>query len=423
VENRQNMASDDLLDQATDALRRVLIPAGPPPELVARAVVAGLETPVVRRLVKTSASGLSRLVKMAIAATILAALAILATWLVIGGPSNLAFATVASVLEHLHSAAFDLNAVMTGQTTVTMTAKGFFLARSHQRIEGAGDGRRYGDMVIVADYETAKGIVLLPKQKTAVLVDSEKIKDQIPNPMTCIFETMRALVREGRSRSGKKVASLGAKQIDGQTVVGFRAHSSMGDMTLWADPRTAKPVRIELDMPAMRVHGVLSNFQYDIELDPALFSLEPPPGYSIQTMSVALPMEEGLIETLRAVAEQQDGLFPKKLGMNREVVTALQALAKSDIADIAASSDDSPEAVLATLPIEQKYLQGILFYMSLKPENDAHYIGGMKLGTPNQPIFWYRPGNAAMYRVIYADLSVKEMSAEAVKTLQSVQGK
>ena len=152
-----------------------------------------------------------------------------------------------------------------------MTAKGSFLAPSHQRIEGDEKAERYNDMVIIADYETAKGLVLLPKQKIAVVIDSEKIKDQINNPMTYMFETMRCLVREGRSRSGQQVAPIGGeREIDGQKVVGFLAHSSMGDMTLWANPQTAKPVRIELDMPAMKAHGVLSNFRYDVELDPSL---------------------------------------------------------------------------------------------------------------------------------------------------------
>ena len=134
-------------------------------------------------------------------------------------------------------------------------------------------------MVIIADYETAKGIVLLPTQKMAVVVDSEKIKEQINNPMACMFETMRCLVREGRSRTGKRSRRSARRKSTGRTVVGFFAHCSMGDMTLWADPRTARPVRIELDMPAMKAHGVLNNFRYDVQLDPSLFSLEPPPGY------------------------------------------------------------------------------------------------------------------------------------------------
>jgi outer membrane lipoprotein-sorting protein len=427
VDNRQDKAIEDLLDRATDALRRVAIPLGPPPEAVFRAVSAGLEVHAVPASVKKNprgTRGVGRLARIAVAAGILAALGILASWLAVGGSSNLAFAKVVNVLEHLHSATFDMNMEMAGQAKVTMTAKGFFLAPSHQRLEGANKAVRYGDMVIIADYESAKGIVLLPKQKIAVVIDSEKIKDQINNPMTCMFETMRCLVREGRSRLGQQVASIGTKEIDGQTVVGFTVQSSMGDMVLWADPQTAKPVRIDLNMPAMKARGALSNFRYDVGLDPSLFSLEPPPGYSTQTMSVAMPLEEGLIETLRAVAEQRDGMFPKKLGMNREVVSALESLAMPDIGEIASSGDETPEGILAALPIEEKYMQGILFYMSLKAENDAHYVGGgVKLGTPDRPIFWYKPTDAEDYRVIYADLSVKEMSAEEARALPTAGAK
>jgi outer membrane lipoprotein-sorting protein len=429
VEDRQNKSTDDLLERATEALRRVRIPEGPPPEAVARAIGAGQTSPVAPLPVFAGRGsgrtrGIGRLARIVAAAGILLALGILASWLAIGGSSNLAFAKVVDALASLRSATFDVNMHMTGQTRVTVAAKGFFLSPTHQRLEGVEKSARYGDMVIIADYETAKGIVLLPKQKIAVAVDSEKIKDQINNPMTCMFETMRCLVREGRNRLGEKGASIGKKEIDGHAVIGFLVRCSAGDMTLWADPQTARPVRIELNMPAMKAHGVLSNFRYNVGLNPALFSLEPPPGYSTQTMSVALPLEEGLIQTLRAVAEQRDGMFPKKLGLNREVMGALQTLARPEIDEIATSDDDTPEGVLAALPVEQKYLQGILFYLSLKPENDPHYVGrGAKLGTPDRPIFWYKPSGAECYRVIYADLSVREMTAAEVKKLPAGESK
>jgi outer membrane lipoprotein-sorting protein len=419
VEDRQNNAGGDLLDRATEAMRRIAVPAGPPPAVVARVLAAGLNVPGVPPSAEKHARTIGRIVRFAIAASILVAVVVTVTVFVIGGSSNIAFATVVNVLEHLHSATFDMTMQMTGESRVTMRAKGSFLAPSRQRIEGARKGDRFGDMIIVADYETAKGIVLLPAQRMAVIVDSEKIKDQINNPMTCMFETMRCLVREGRNRSGKAVTPLGRKEIDGQAVVGFQAHCSMGDMTLWADPRTARPVSIELSMPAMNVHGVLNNFHYDMPLDRSLFSLEPPPGYFTQTLGVALPSEDGLIQTLHDIAEQRNGMFPKELGINREVMDALEEIAMPDIAAIAAGGDaQAAEVIMSTLPFEQKYLQGILFYMSLRPENDAHYAGGgVKLGTTNRPIFWYKPTGAERFRVIYADLRVKEMTSDEVKRL------
>jgi hypothetical protein len=69
-------------------------------------------------------------------------------------------------------------------------------------------------------------------------------------------------------------------------------------------------------------------------------------------------------------------------------------------------------------PLQRKRTRGITFYVRLKPENDPHYVGGgVKLGTPERPILWYKPTGADKYRVIYADLSVKDMAPEDVKKL------
>ena len=76
------------------------------------------------------------------------------------------------------------------------------------------------------------------------------------------------------------------------------------------------------------------------------------------------------------------------------------------------------DAMKTVMPLVQKQMQGITFYMTLKPENDSHYVGGgVKLGTPDRPIFWYRPTGAEKYRVIYSDLSVKEISGDEARKL------
>ncbi len=60
-----------------------------------------------------------------------------------------------------------------------------------------------------------------------------------------MFEMVRRLVREGSSGPGEKVESLGKKEIDGRVAVGFRTHNNMADQTFWADPQTARLVRVE----------------------------------------------------------------------------------------------------------------------------------------------------------------------------------
>ncbi len=47
---------------------------------------------------------------------------------------------------------------------------------------------------------------------------------------------------------------------------------------------------------------------------------------------------------------------------------------------------------------------------------ESHYAGkDVKLDTPDRPIFWYKPTGADKYRVIHADLSVKDMTLDDVK--------
>jgi len=60
-------------------------------------------------------------------------------------------------------------------------------------------------------------------------------------------------------------------------------------MTLWADPKTAWPIRIEIVNKMLDgARMVMNNFRYDVDLDPSLFSLEPPAGYSTQAIEISL---------------------------------------------------------------------------------------------------------------------------------------
>lgn len=446
------------LDRDDELLARLIREAGDPgvspdpqyAEMLRAAILDRVGTnsdmpPIVRERMRT----MKRIAKFAVAATILVILGGVVFWGVIGGGStSLAFADVAKALENLRTATYDeiveFVDPMNG-TTKTTSAKTFFLAPSRQRCEvsmstGAAEGK--SSSIMIMDLQAMKSLSLVPEQKVAIEVDLSKIKAGIPPNL---FEMVRQLVREGRSGPGEKVEPLGQKEIDGREVVGFRTHNSnMYNMTLWADPQTARPVRVELNMPGYgNSHSVLSNFCYDEELDPSLFNLEPPPGYTVQNTDVAMPVENDLVNTLRFVAEHNDGLFPAEIGMNnKESMRAMQAAAQSEsqkflaepetiklLGDLKAQYGTDQDGFMkawmkAITPSNQKTTQklmkilqqGTLFYGMLKSENDSHYVGGgVKLGTADRPIFWYKPTGAEKYRVIYADLSVKEVVPAEIK--------
>jgi outer membrane lipoprotein-sorting protein len=431
-----------------ETLRATILDRVGPAETVAH-VTEGIRKADVIPITVERTRQMKRIAKVAVAATILVALGILVCWMTIGGRStSIAFARVAEALDSLNSATFDMTSEAKGedgQPPATATWKGFFLAPSHQRIEmreATGPAKNMINHVMIVDGQAAKCIMLMPNQKFAMSMDMKKMREDMKKSAKGappdLFEMVRRLVREGSSGTGEKAERLGKKEIDGREAVGFRIHANMMDMTLWADPETAWPIRIEVGMDMMgdgRV--VMNNFRYDVALDPSLFSLEPPAGYSIQAMDITMPVEEDLLRTLRTVADHSKGVFPAKLGMNKEVMESAMAAIKPEMDKLEAKLDakygkdklkakygkEPPAAMMAEvmktmMPLMQKQMQGITFYMTLKPENDAHYVGGgVKLGTPDRPILWYKPTGAEKYRVIYADLSVKELAPDDVKKL------
>jgi outer membrane lipoprotein-sorting protein len=379
-----------------------------------------------RRYMKTFA-------RLAVAASVLAAAGFLVCWVAISSSPTFAFAEAAKVLDGLRSATYDVAwqwKAESGQGPGTATGKGYFLAPSRERTERGPDGK---ESISISDQKAAKSLLLFPEQKFAMVVDTKKMTAAMEKSADGLppnrFETMRRLVREGCSGKGEKTERLGTKEIDGHTAIGFQTHSEYGEMTYWADPKTGRPVRIEHAAPGYRM--VMSHFRCDVDLAPALFSLEPPAGYTTQTMDVSMPDEGGLIAALRMIAEHNNGMFPEKLGQTKEINRAMQAGVRAEAEKVAAkyggydklmakygkdlSAVIMPEVMKAAKPWMRK-MQGMGFYLMLKPENDAHYAGGgVKLDTPDRPIFWYKPTGSKKYRVLYADLRIKDAAPAEVK--------
>lgn len=492
-----------------DGLERLIRESGDPNVLPDAQYAERLKATILRRAaavpeVSRKASLMKRIVKVAVAASVVFALGVAVVWLTLGGSSgNLAFADVAKVFESLRSATFDVRTEVRKKKEdkpLVATGKGYFLAPGRQRIETSmrfdqqpavkaaeeaarrmhkkdgpaaanraaqeaaqAMGKAVGSQpettfrqIMISDVQVGKCLMLYPNMKFGTLIDLRKMRENANEPNhPDFFETARRLVREGSSGNGEKAASLGKKDIDGRQAVGFRVGVNGMDMTFWADPQTAHPIRIEVSIgPLGNVRMVMSNFQYNVALDPSLFSLTPPAGYSVHTMDVTAPVEKDLLKTLRRIAAHNKNVFPKKLEMNQEVMKALMAglepkmdKATQEKLDAARKAVEAKyggrekirakygknippeimaETMKATMPIMQERMKkqmpamqeemqrrsrGLLFYQTLKPDNDAHYVGdGVKLDTPDRPILWYKPTGSEKYHVIYADLSVREVS-------------
>jgi hypothetical protein len=292
------------------------------------------------------------------------------------------------------------------------------------------------------------------------------------------LDEMRSLILDAEKLDVRR-ESLGEKEVDGRRAVGWRVsgpglHEPGVTVTIWGDPRTGLPIRVECYSALDGLKRTLSDFAFNVDLDESLFSIEPPTGYTVQTVEVdaSQPTEKDLITLLCEYSTLMNNAFPEALDVDRllptlqvriSIATTIpgnerpsdevlhkiaMARTEEDIGKIIEAErrknekkeqaealrlmrngkfDKIREMGDAAKNARQKAMKaftakwtdvymiitrGLGFVVELPREADAHYAGkGVMRGKADTPIFWYRPKDAKVYRVVYADLSVHETDA------------
>jgi outer membrane lipoprotein-sorting protein len=452
---RRSDHSEELLNRAIAATRQLPLPDGPSEEIAAQTLAALREAGQ-----RPEITLLQRVRHMPWSSKAIAVLATAASLLVVYvglssfGGKALAFADVAKMLNEVRTATWKTTteikegrknkpdehpgtAGSEGEERRITTAKpssfvtvsgivapsgtGMFLAPSHERTETTWQGIQ---QIHIVDGEKNKTLILTPATKVALLVQYENL----PSPVGRTFLNLRKLVADSLRDDAKGVERLGVRTIGGRPAQGFRIKSRIGEMRIWADPKTSLPVRVEevhTNPDGSEVRTVMSDFQTNIDLDKSLFSLEIPKGYSIQPtlkLDYAKNPISHLAHTLKMVSELNEGVFPAALTI--EEIDHLMKRGQQLI--IERDGLNSLEAVVewsveisSSLSFTKDFLNNLT-----AEKNDWHYAGkGVKLNTPDRPVFWYRDDKESKtYHVLYADLSVKEVpAAEAPKAPQAVE--
>jgi outer membrane lipoprotein-sorting protein len=328
-------------------------------------------------------------------------LAIFAVWLLAPGRQSTAqaFQKFAEAVVQAKTARFQMEVAMEGQPRQTFQA--FYLAPGKFRQE-------LGFMVNVSDLQAGKMVSLMPAQKRALVAN---LKGRPPMPkdkLTCdafYFERLRELLAGSRDAQAKQYQHLGEKDIDGKRAVGFRYDSPIATITLWGDPKTGLPVRLETVWSGIpRTEVVMSHFEFNVPLKESLFDVTPPADYKVQSFDVDLSpsREQDLLKAFQACSAIGAGEFPETMDM---------AGLSNMIAKYAVShpKEISDERVQQLMKQSIEIGRGFQFALELPPSADAYYAGkGVKQGERERPIFWYKPEGARHYRVLYADLTFRD---------------
>jgi outer membrane lipoprotein-sorting protein len=427
MEKRENFNPDNLLDRAVDAVLRDAIASEPPPERVAQLIAA-----VERAANQPAPSTLLERIKnmrlrtqIAVAAVALLALLGLVSWLVPGTGVPMAFADVAEALTKVRSATWKTMTEVKGPDNKThkWSGIGMFLAPSRERTEITADGKT---SVTIMDGEKDKVLSLDPAAKTATIINLKNLPREGPYGRT--FQDLRELVAAAHGGKGRKVERLPAEMIDGRRTEGFRIQLGAVEVKVWADPKTSLPIRVEEITASPETHIVMTDFQVGADLDNSLFSLDVPVGYTVQnTMQLDFSKKPiaYVAEALKMAAEFNGGVFPPALRGEQGIDGITQ---RGMIAWSKEHAKDPPDQQRAKVLGFAMKLGGALGFLFSLPPDSVHYAGkDVKLNTPDRPIFWCAaPGQMKSrqekelleIQVIYADLSIREMSAEkAAKVL------
>jgi hypothetical protein len=273
----------------------------------------------------------------------------------------------------------------------------------HDMVMGSRIRRTLSNMksaVSIIDLEAGKILSLDTEKKEAAYIDLKGLPS-MPNYM----EILRNVIAGLQAHPEFKIEDLGEREIAGQKLIGFRATHPKAEIIIWADPQTALPVRIEQISGQMKV--ICKNLVFDVPMDEELFSMDVPEGYTQQQVELDLfgATEEDFIEGLRIRAEVLgDGQFPDGVAVEDYLKQAPEIGKKME--ELGLSQEEQTE-------LGMKLSRYLLFIRFFKGEGEWHYAGkGVMLGEADKAIFWYQPKDSETYRVIYGDLSVKDVAPE-----------
>lgn len=260
-------------------------------------------------------------------------------------------------------------------------------------------------------------VSVMPEQKRFM-----RVIDKSPDELKQIAEKddPRVMVRHMMSTEYKQ---LGRDKINGINVEGIECTGPrvMGGMfedataRLWVEIGTDFPVRIEIDGIVaggqMEMSMVIDDFQWNVDLDPALFVPDIPSDYTSQEMKTEAN-EGTAINGLKLFAELTDGRYPSNLALLTLMKEITEELTKKYGMKIIEKQDEYTSEL-------QNILQAGTFYAQLAGmEKEAVYYGDTVTAENPEAVLLRWKVSDGVYRVIFGDLSAGNFSAEELAELE-----
>ena len=280
-------------------------------------------------------------------------------------------------------------------------------------------------------FEGSVLITVTPAQKKyrKVIISNEqmqKMEDEKGDPVTLL----KAMLEH-------KYTDLGRKEIDGIAAwgievsdpklgmkMGYFISGGMFDETtvqLWVDEKHELPIRINATGSSKdgkaSMEMIYNNFQWDIEIEPALLKPEIPDDYELMAQGKWDTGNEGeeIIDILRLFVEYVDGKYPASLN----TMTVAKAIAPALIKKFPRGSPEPSKELLNRFMKVNRV--GMMYTTLEKDGKDPAYYGDkVSAESPEAVLFRWKTDDDT-FRVVFGDLSTEDVSAEKLAELENLQ--
>jgi len=178
------------------------------------------------------------------------------------------------------------------------------------------------------------------------------------------------------------------------------------------DPDRGHPAEAEPSM-GQAVGTIWSDIVYDAQLDADLFSLTPPVGYEfVKEVPPPARTEDEIIEWLGALARVNKGQFPSGLKARTGYEpTRWSEIAKKKHADRTQAEQEMYDLSVKYANIRDRGVPVERFMKENAVDGSFRYVGvGVKLGSGDRFVCWYKSKTSGKYRAVFGDLTVKDVS-------------
>ncbi|MGD8413129.1 MAG: zf-HC2 domain-containing protein [Candidatus Latescibacterota bacterium] len=356
----------------------------------------------------------SPLVKLAAAATVIAAIIIGANVVDRSGGSNMAWANMMKQVDEAQDyicRAVQTNSADTGGELNMV----YYMSRKYGlRADIYRDDELQAAMYMKPTSNTLYTFIHRDRTYTMTEMTDEERRQMLEET------SARSLVKNFESSTFKEI---GTDVIDGKTVSGIEVvdppeYAGAFDectLRLWVDTKTNWPAKIEFEATArkgnVRVKRIMADFQWNPSLSKADFEFEIPRDYELLgKMGAPKKDQKSAVDGLRTYARLTGGSYPSVLSY---------ATAVYEVEEAMNDRDTGSESVQDYFDELAKVGNACAFYGELLEDNaDPKYYGDRIGSRDYDKVLMRWRLEDGKYRVIYGDLRTEDVSAGRLAELE-----